>query len=53
VSGDEFLVNTTTVSQQMEPDVAWNGVDRFLVVWTSFVGTTGFDLFGQMYILNP
>jgi hypothetical protein len=52
-AGDEFLVNTTTVSQQMEPDVAWNGVDRFLVVWTSFAGTTGFDLYGQMYILNP
>jgi len=52
-SGDEFLVNTTTVSQQLEPDVAWNGTDRFLVVWSSFVGTTGFDLFGQMYILNP
>jgi hypothetical protein len=53
VSGDEFLVNTTTVSQQLEPVVGWNGVDRFLVVWTSFAGTTGFDLFGQMYILTP
>jgi hypothetical protein len=53
VSGDEFLVNTTTVSQQLEPDVAWNGVDRFLVVWTSFSGVTGFDLFGQMYTLTP
>jgi len=52
-SGDEFLVNTTTVSQQLEPVVGWNGVDRFLVVWTSFVGTTGFDLFGQMYLLTP
>ena len=59
VSGDEFLVNTTTASQQLEPYVAWNGVDRFLVVWTSFAGVTpggqlcGFDLFGQMYSLKP
>jgi hypothetical protein len=59
VSGPEFQVNTTTVSQQLEPDVAWNGVDRFLVVWTSFAGLNpsgqicGFDLFGQMYVLNP
>ena len=53
VSGDEFQVNTTWVSQQLEPFVAWNGVDRFLVVWTSFAGMTGFDLFGQMYILTP
>jgi hypothetical protein len=53
VSGDEFLVNTTTVSQQLEPVVGWNGVDRFLVVWASFAGMSGFDLFGQMYILTP
>jgi len=52
VSGDEFLVNTTTISQQLEPFVAWNGVDRFLVVWTSFAGMTGFDLFGQMYSIS-
>jgi len=52
VSGDEFQVNTTTISQQLEPDVAWNGTDRFLVVWTSFAGATGFDLFGQMYVLT-
>jgi hypothetical protein len=51
VSVDEFQVNTTSVSQQMEPDVAWNG-DHFLVVWTSFAGASGFDLFGQMYILT-
>jgi hypothetical protein len=53
VSGDEFRVNTTTVSQQLDPDVAWNGVDRFLVVWASFTGVpSGFDLFGQMYQLS-
>lgn len=58
VSGDEFQVNTTWVSQQLDPDVAWNGVDRFLVVWTSLAGPgssgpSGFDLFGQMYTLSP
>jgi hypothetical protein len=52
VSGPEFQVNTTTISRQMHPAVAWNG-NRFLVVWTSFSGTSGFDLFGQMYVLNP
>lgn len=46
----EFLVNTTTVSQQMHPAVATDGGSRFLVVWTSFVGGQGsFDLFGQRY----
>jgi hypothetical protein len=52
VSGAEFQVNTTTIGRQMHPAVAWNGVDRFLVVWTSFSGTSGFDLFGQMYTLS-
>jgi hypothetical protein len=51
-AGDEFIVNTTRVSQQIQPAVAWNGTDRFLVVWTSFVARTGFDLYGQVYTLN-
>jgi hypothetical protein len=52
IFGPEFQVNTTSISQQMHPAVAWNGVDHFLVVWTSFVGASGFDLYGQAYILN-
>jgi hypothetical protein len=53
LTGTEFQANTTTVNRQMQPAVAWNGVDRFLVIWTSFEGTPGFDLMGQSYILNP
>jgi hypothetical protein len=52
ISGSEFQVNTTWISQQLHPAVAWNGVDRFLVVWSSFAGTSGFDLYGQAYVLN-
>jgi hypothetical protein len=60
VSGPEFQVNTTTVSQQLDPDVEWNGgTDNFLVVWTSFTSSplrkgvsAAFGLFGQMYILS-
>jgi hypothetical protein len=59
VSGPEFQVNTTTTSQQLDPEVAWNGVDRFLVVWTSFTSSparkgvpAAFALFGQMYKLS-
>jgi hypothetical protein len=52
LGGNEFRVNTTTISQQMHPAVAWNG-DHFLVVWTSFqVPGSGFDLYGQSYVLN-
>lgn len=49
-SGDEFRVNSVTVSQQMQPAAASDGAGRFLVVWTSFVGGPGsFDLFSQRY----
>ena len=48
--GDEFRVNTTTVSQQIHPAVASDGASRFLVVWSSFIGGgSSFDLFGQRY----
>ena len=46
----EFVVNTTTISQQIHPAVATDGGSRFLVVWSSFIGGQGsFDLFGQLY----
>jgi hypothetical protein len=49
-SGDAFLVNTTTVSQQINPVVVSDGSSRLVVAWASFVGTaTGFDLFAQRY----
>lgn len=53
LAGDEFRVNTTTQSMQIHPTVAWNGVDRFVVMWSSFVGTaSGMDLYGQAYSIN-
>jgi len=49
--GGEFRVNTTWVGQQMQPAVASDGANQFLVVWTSFTGSDyGFDLFAQRYI---
>lgn len=48
--GDEFRVNTTVVSQQMQPVVASDGVNQFLALWTSYTGSSyGFDLFAQRY----
>lgn len=49
-TGGEFLVNTTTLGQQMQPAVASDGVSSFLVVWTSFSGYPNtFDLYAQRY----
>ncbi len=49
--GGEFRVNTTTVSQQMQPTVASDGAEQFLVVWTSYTGQPySFDLFAQRYL---
>ena len=53
VAGGEMHINTTTLYAQKHPAVAWNGANDFLVVWTSFVGTNGFALYGQAYTLNP
>ncbi|HTR40972.1 MAG TPA: hypothetical protein VMH87_05100, partial [Pseudomonadales bacterium] len=48
--GGQFLVNTTTRGQQMEPAVASDGKQQFLAVWTSFTfGPNSFDLFAQRY----
>jgi hypothetical protein len=48
--GGEFRVNTTTVSSQMQPAVASDGVSQFLVVWTSYTGAPyAFDLYAQRY----
>jgi hypothetical protein len=49
-NGNEFLINTVTVSRQIHPAVAADGNGRFLAVWTSFTGVAnGFDLFAQRY----
>jgi hypothetical protein len=49
--GGEFRVNTTTAGQQMQPAVASDGADQFLVVWTGFTfGPDSFDLFAQRYL---
>ncbi|NBV23695.1 MAG: hypothetical protein EBS05_17465 [Proteobacteria bacterium] len=49
-SGDELLVNTTTISRQLYPAVAADSSGRLLVVWSSFAGVaTGSDLYAQRY----
>jgi hypothetical protein len=49
-SGEEFLVNTTTVNRQIHPDVAADAAGRLLVVWASFTRVaTGSDLYAQRY----
>jgi hypothetical protein len=52
-AGSEMLINTITANSQIYPAVAWNGVNYFLVVWSTFVGASGFDLHGQPFSLNP
>jgi hypothetical protein len=47
----EFQVNTTFASQQYQPAIASDGVERFLAVWTSFVGGAGsFDLYAHRFM---
>ncbi len=57
--GGEFRVNTVTVSRQIQPVVASDGVSQFVTVWSSYKGSPySFDLFAQRYystaaILQP
>jgi len=51
LAGVEFRVNTTTISRQIHPTIASDGLNRFLVVWSSFVAGTSFDLFARSYDL--
>lgn len=51
--GGEFRANTTVISRQLYPTVASDGINRFLVVWSSFIGgVSSFDLFAQRYSLT-
>ncbi len=51
LAGVEFRVNTTTASRQIHPTIASDGLNRFLVLWSSFVAGTSFDLFARSYDL--
>jgi hypothetical protein len=49
VSGNEFLVNTTTLGSQMHQVLGSDG-GRVLAAWTGIgAGPTGFDVYGQKY----
>jgi hypothetical protein len=50
LAGEEFLINTTTASQQIQPAVAADGGGRFLVAWAGFAGgPASFEVFGQRF----
>jgi hypothetical protein len=51
LEGVEFRVNTTTISRQIQPSVASDGLNRFLVVWSSVGAGTSFDLWARSYDL--
>lgn len=47
--GDEFQVNTTTVSKQIQAVPASDGERNLIVVWSGFTIGSGFDLYAQRY----
>lgn len=50
LTGGEFRINTTTLSQQIQPVIASDNVSTFLAVWTSFGGgANSFDLRAQRF----
>jgi hypothetical protein len=49
VEGAEFRVNTAAISRQIHPAIATDGVNRFMVVWTTFNAGSSFDLVARDY----
>lgn len=47
---DEFGLNQTVISQQMQPAVTSDNDRRFLSVWTAFNFDTGFDLVSRKFV---
>jgi hypothetical protein len=49
-AGDEFRINSTTISIQREPAVASDGLGRFLAVWSGYTaGDSSFEVLAQRY----
>ena len=51
LAGVEFRVNSDNGSRQIDPTVASDGVNRFLVAWSSYGSSASFDLFAREYDL--
>ena len=47
--GSEFLVNTTTTSDQQAPAIAMDDVGEFVIVWQSYNQDNLFDIYAQRY----
>lgn len=48
-NGGEFRINSRTISRQREPMVASDRNGRFLAVWSSYIGASGFDIRAQRF----
>jgi len=51
-TGSQFLVNTVTNGSQIQPMVTGDKASRFLVLWSSFIGDSSFDIEAQRYIVD-
>ncbi len=50
---EEFRVNTTTISKQINPAVASDGQGRLVAAWASYVGgDTSFEVMAQRYMVE-
>jgi VCBS repeat-containing protein len=45
----EFQINTTTLGDQIDPDIAMDAMGDFVVAWGSNNGDTGYGIYAQYY----
>lgn len=48
--GDEFRVNVSTPFSQKHSGAASDGLGRVLIQWSGYAVTSGFDVFGRLYV---
>jgi hypothetical protein len=52
-AGNEVQVNTKIASHQFQPVVSSAGSGRIIAIWSGFSGSSGLDLFSQVFTENP
>ena len=48
-AGADFVVNTTTASDQASPDITALADGRFIAIWSSYEGATNYDIRARIY----
>ena len=52
INGNEFQVNTLSTMNQMQPVAAGDSSNRFVVAWSGYMGSSGYDVRAQRFAVG-